>query len=162
MTRSNSFGRWVFFIFLAIGLGLAYALYAATAASGSVGLAIAAFLVAPIASSEIKIANQWERAAVLRLGHFRALKGPGAFFIIPIVDTVPYWIDTRVLTTSFTAERTLTKDTVPMDVAAVLFWQVVDPKKAALDVADYQSTIGWASQTAVRGSEAECYHRHCA
>jgi hypothetical protein len=63
---------------------------------------------------------------------------------------VPYWIDTRVLTTSFTAERTLTKDTVPVDVAAVLFWQVVDPQKAALDVADYQSAIGWASQTALR------------
>ena len=72
------------------------------------------------------------------------------FFIIPIIETVPYWIDTRVITSSFKAEKTLTKDTVPVDVDAVLFWKVVDPKKAALDVADYSSAISWASQTALR------------
>lgn len=100
--------------------------------------------------SAIKIANEWERLVVLRLGKFLALKGPGLVFIIPIVDTIPYWIDTRVLTSSFQAEKTLTKDTVPVDVDAVLFWKVVDPKKAALDVADYKSAISWASQTALR------------
>jgi regulator of protease activity HflC (stomatin/prohibitin superfamily) len=77
-------------------------------------------------------------------------KGPGLFFIIPVIDAIPYWIDTRVITTGFKAEKTLTKDTVPVDVDAVLFWKVVDPKKAALDVADYQSAISWASQTALR------------
>jgi regulator of protease activity HflC (stomatin/prohibitin superfamily) len=86
----------------------------------------------------------------LRLGKFRALAGPGLFFIIPLIDTIPYWIDTRVLTSSFKAEKTLTKDTVPVDVDAVLFWKIVDPQKAALAVADYQSAIGWASQTALR------------
>jgi len=76
--------------------------------------------------------------------------GPGLFFIIPVIDTIPYWIDIRVISSSFTAEKTLTKDTVPVDVDAVLFWKVLDPKKAALDVADYKSAINWASQTALR------------
>src|SRR5260221_7389417 len=70
--------------------------------------------------------------------------------ISPLIGDIPYWIDTRVLTSSFKAEKTLTKDTVPVDVDAVLFWKIVDPKKAALDVADYQSAISWASQTALR------------
>ena len=83
-------------------------------------------------------------------GKFSSLQGPGLFFIIPIIDTLPYWIDLRVITTSFKAEKTLTKDTVPVDVDAVLFWQVIDPVRTALEVEDYQSTIGWASQTALR------------
>jgi regulator of protease activity HflC (stomatin/prohibitin superfamily) len=107
-------------------------------------------VVASLVSSALKIANQWDRAVVLRLGRFTALRGPGLFFIIPVIDTVPYWIDIRVISASFKAEKTLTKDTVPVDVDAVLFWQVFDPKKAALDVADYQSAINWASQTALR------------
>ena len=90
------------------------------------------------------------KAVVLRLGRFYALNGPGLFFIIPVIDVVAYWIDTRVITSSFKAEKTLTKDTVPVNVDAVLFWKVLDPKKAALDVADYQSAISWASQTALR------------
>ena len=81
---------------------------------------------------------------------FDALNGPGLFFIIPVIDTIPYWIDTRVITASFKAEKTLTKDTVPVDVDAVLFWKVIDAQKAALAVADYLSAIGWASQTALR------------
>lgn len=108
------------------------------------------FVFALIVSSSIKVADQWNRAIVLRLGQFRSLSGPGLFFIVPIIDTIPYWVDIRVLTTSFKAEKTLTKDTVPVDVDAVLFWKVVDPKKAALDVADYQTAINWASQTALR------------
>jgi regulator of protease activity HflC (stomatin/prohibitin superfamily) len=84
------------------------------------------------------------------LGRFHGLRGPGLFFIIPVIDTVPYWIDTRVITSSFKAEKTLTKDTVPVDVDAVLFWKVIDPEKAALAVADYTSAISWASQTALR------------
>jgi regulator of protease activity HflC (stomatin/prohibitin superfamily) len=72
------------------------------------------------------------------------------FFVIPFIDNIVYWIDTRVLTTAFKAEKTLTKDTVPVDVVAVLFWKVLDPEKAALNVADYQSAINWASQTALR------------
>ncbi len=107
-------------------------------------------MIAIAVSSGIQVADQWDKAVILRLGHFHSLKGPGFFFIIPVIDAIPYWIDTRVITTGFKAEKTLTKDTVPVDVDAVLFWKVVDPKKAALDVADYQSAIGWASQTALR------------
>jgi len=110
----------------------------------------AVIIVALLVSSAIKVANQWDRAIVLRLGKFQGLRGPGIFFIIPVFDIVAYWIDTRVITMSFTAEKTLTKDTVPVNVDAVLFWQVLDPKKAALDVADYRTAIGWACQTALR------------
>jgi regulator of protease activity HflC (stomatin/prohibitin superfamily) len=111
------------------------------------GLAI---VLAYLVASAIQVADQWNKAVVLRLGKFRSLEGPGLFLIIPIIESIPYWIDTRVLTSSFKAEKTLTKDTVPVDVDAVLFWKIIDPKKAALDVADYQSAINWASQTALR------------
>ena len=97
-----------------------------------------------------KVAEQWEKAVVLRLGRFIGLKGPGPFWIIPLVDTLPAWIDQRVMVTSFTAERTLTKDTVPVDVDAVLFWVVWDAAKAALEVEDYRAAIAWAAQTALR------------
>lgn len=101
-------------------------------------------------SASVKIADQWERAVILRLGKFTGLKGPGLFYIVPIAEKVAYWIDNRVITTSFKAEKTLTKDTVPVDVEAVLFWKVLDPVKAALEVEDYRSAISWASQTALR------------
>ncbi len=97
-----------------------------------------------------KIADQWEKAIILRLGRFVGLKGPGPFWIVPIVDTIPAWVDHRVMVTPFTAERTLTKDTVPVDVDAVLFWVVWDAEKAALEVADYRAAITWAAQTALR------------
>ena len=98
----------------------------------------------------LKVANQWEKAVVLRLGRFNGLKGPGMFWIIPIMDTVTSWIDHRVVVTSFSAEKTLTKDTVPVDVDAVLFWVVWDAEKAALEVKDYQAAISWSAQTALR------------
>jgi regulator of protease activity HflC (stomatin/prohibitin superfamily) len=103
-----------------------------------------------LVSSALKVASQWDRAIVLRLGRFKALRGPGLFFIIPVLDSIAYWIDIRVITTTFKAEKTLTKDTVPVDVDAVLFWRVVDPQKAALDVEDYRSAVAWAAQTALR------------
>jgi regulator of protease activity HflC (stomatin/prohibitin superfamily) len=84
------------------------------------------------------------------MGRFIALKGPGPFWIIPIVDAIPIWVDHRVMVTPFTAERTLTKDTVPVDVDAVLFWLVWDAEKAALEVEDYQAAISWAAQKALR------------
>jgi len=108
------------------------------------------FAIACLVYSSVQIADQWDKAVVLRLGKFQGLRGPGLFLIIPFIDAIVYWIDTRVLTTSFKAEKTLTKDTVPVDVVAVLFWKVLDPEKAALNVADYQSAINWASQTALR------------
>ncbi len=98
----------------------------------------------------LKVASQWEKAVVLRLGKFRGLRGPGWFWIIPILDSVTTWIDSRVMVTPFSAEKTLTKDTVPVDVDAVLFWVVWDAEKAALEVKDYQSAISWAAQTALR------------
>jgi len=98
----------------------------------------------------LKVASQWEKAVILRLGKFHGLRGPGLFWIIPIIDNVTTWIDGRVMVTPFSAEKTLTKDTVPVDVDAVLFWVVWDAEKAALEVKDYQSAIAWAAQTALR------------
>ena len=98
----------------------------------------------------MRVASQWEKAIILRLGRFHKLAGPGLFWIIPILDTIPAWIDHRVMVTPFTAEKTLTKDTVPVDVDAVLFWVVWDAEKAALEVKDYVSAISWAAQTALR------------
>jgi regulator of protease activity HflC (stomatin/prohibitin superfamily) len=97
-----------------------------------------------------KIARQWERAVVLRLGKFAGLRGPGLFWIIPFVDNVSTWIDQRVITTGFAAEETLTSDTVPVNVDAVLFWIVYDPEKAALEVQNYPAAVSWAAQTALR------------
>ena len=98
----------------------------------------------------LKVASQWEKVVVLRLGKFKKLAGPGPFWIIPIVDATPVWIDHRVMVTPFSAEKTLTKDTVPVDVDAVLFWVVWDAEKAALEVEDYKVAIAWAAQTALR------------
>lgn len=98
----------------------------------------------------LKVASQWEKAVVLRLGKFHALRGPGVFWMIPIIDSIASWIDHRVMVTPFSAEKTLTKDTVPVDVDAVLFWVVWDAEKAALEVKDYQIAIAWAAQTALR------------
>jgi regulator of protease activity HflC (stomatin/prohibitin superfamily) len=98
----------------------------------------------------LKMASQWEKAVVLRMGKFRTLSGPGMFWIIPIMDSVTTWIDHRVMVTPFNAEKTLTKDTVPVDVDAVLFWMVWDAQKAALEVENYRSAITWAAQTALR------------
>ncbi len=98
----------------------------------------------------LKVASQWEKVIVLRLGKFQGLKGPGMFWIIPIVDTTPTWIDHRVMVTPFAAQKTLTKDTVPVDVDAVLFWVVWDAEKAALEVENYRAAVDWAAQTALR------------
>ncbi len=98
----------------------------------------------------IKIASQWEKVVVLRLGKFLGLRGPGMFWIIPIIDTTTSWIDHRVMVTPFNAESTLTKDTVPVDVDAVLFWMIWDAEKAAMEVQDYRVAISWAAQTALR------------
>jgi len=97
-----------------------------------------------------KIAQQWERAIVLRLGRYKTMEGPGLFWIVPFVDTIASWIDQRTITTSFAAEQTLTSDTVPVNVDAVLFWMVHDAQKAALEVQDYSQAVSWAAQTALR------------
>jgi len=118
---------------------------------GWIGLFVSAMmLVGTYILFALKVASQWEKAIVLRLGKFHGLRGPGLFWNIPIVDTVPSWIDHRVMVTPFSAEKTLTKDTVPVDVDAVLFWVVWDAEKAALEVKDYQNAIAWSAQTALR------------
>jgi regulator of protease activity HflC (stomatin/prohibitin superfamily) len=150
MKNKSAFSLFIFLLIFGIGLIGAYAAHSDANPAGSMIVAAISFVVALLISSSIKIANPWDKAVVLRLGHFHSLRGPGLFFIFPILDTIPYWIDTRVITTSFKAEKTLTKDTVPVDVDAVLFWKVLDPQKAALEVADYLSAISWASQTALR------------
>ena len=150
MKKNSSFPVLIFALILGLGGALAYAMYRRSANFEGLWILGSAIVLAFFASSAIQVADQWSKAVVLRLGKFRSLQGPGLFVIIPLIDTIPYWIDTRVLTSSFKAEKTLTKDTVPVDVDAVLFWKIVDPKKAALDVADYQSAISWASQTALR------------
>jgi regulator of protease activity HflC (stomatin/prohibitin superfamily) len=98
----------------------------------------------------LQVANQWEKAVVLRLGKLHGLRGPGLFWIIPVIDMVANWIDHRVMVTPFNAEKTLTKDTVPVDVDAVLFWMVWDAEKAALEVENYRAANTWAAQTALR------------
>ena len=148
--KTNYFATLIFFIIVGLGIALDFALFGVQSQTSGLWLEVVSFLIALIVAYSIKIADQWEKAVVLRLGSFHSLQGPGLFFIFPIIDTIPFWIDTRVITSSFTAEKTLTKDTVPVDVDAVLFWKVLDPKKAALDVADYKSAINWASQTALR------------
>jgi len=150
MQNKSFLSAVIFVIVFGAGLAIAYSMRGVTTSAGGIIISAGAFIIAALVSSSVNIANPWDKAVVLRLGKFQALRGPGLFFIIPILDTIPYWIDTRVITTSFKAEKTLTKDTVPVDVDAVLFWKVLDPQKAALEVADYISAISWASQTALR------------
>jgi regulator of protease activity HflC (stomatin/prohibitin superfamily) len=111
---------------------------------------IAGVIVGLVAMQSPRIAQQWERAIVLRLGRYHAMQGPGLFWIVPFIDTVSSWIDQRTITTSFAAEQTLTSDTVPVSVDAVLFWLVHDVQKAALEVQDYAQAVSWAAQTALR------------
>ena len=101
-------------------------------------------------SASIRVADQWERAVVLRMGKFQGLKGPGPFLIIPIIDQVATYIDQRVRVSAFKAEQTLTKDTVPVNVDAVVYWTVWDVEKAALEVQEYQTAIEHIAQTGLR------------
>ena len=118
--------------------------------TGNLVLFVAALLVGLVLMPAPRIAQQWERAVVLRFGRFVGLRGPGLFWITPFVDRVSTWIDQRTITTSFAAEQTLTSDTVPVNVDAVLFWMVHDAEKAALEVQDYAQAVSWAAQTALR------------
>ena len=150
MKNVSSIATLLFVVVTVIGFCVALAVYGEVSSSGSLVIEAVFALIGALIAWSTKVANQWSRAIVLRLGKYQSMQGPGIFFIIPVIDYIPYWIDIRVISTSFKAEKTLTKDTVPVDVDAVLFWKVIDPKKAALDVADYFSAISWASQTALR------------
>ena len=108
------------------------------------------FIVLLILAASIRIADQWEKAVVLRMGKFLGLRGPGIFLIIPIVDRIDNYIDQRVRVTDFSAEKTLTKDTVPVDVDAVVYWTVWDVEKAALEVRRYAQAVSYIAQTGLR------------
>ncbi|HEY9467378.1 MAG TPA: slipin family protein [Vicinamibacterales bacterium] len=121
-----------------------------TIATGSPAWAVGAAVIGVLAALSPRVAQQWERAVVLRLGRFIGLQGPGLFWIVPFVDVVARSIDQRMITTAFAAEQTLTSDTVPVNVDAVLFWMVYDPEKAALEVQSYPAAVSWAAQTGLR------------
>jgi regulator of protease activity HflC (stomatin/prohibitin superfamily) len=121
-----------------------------TLSTKSPAYAIVGGVLGLVGAMSPRVAQQWERAIVLRLGKFVGLRGPGLFWIVPFIDTVSRLIDQRVITTGFAAEQTLTMDTVPVNVDAVLFWVVYDAEKAALEVQNYSVAIGWAAQTALR------------
>jgi regulator of protease activity HflC (stomatin/prohibitin superfamily) len=107
-------------------------------------------LVAIFVRISLVTAQQWEKAVVLRFGKLHAIRGPGLFIIVPFVDRTSHWIDQRVQLTGFNAEQALTKDTVPANVDAVLFWQVHDPQRAALEITDYRDAILRVAQTSLR------------
>lgn len=145
----NAVASILFIIILVVG-GLFGALFLGVVPFLSFVIWAITFLIAWLISSSLKIASQWEKAVVLRLGKFSGLRGPGIFYIIPFIDSIAYWVDTRTITSSFKAEQTLTKDNVPTDVDAILFWKVVDSEKATIQVADYVSAVNLAAQTALR------------
>jgi regulator of protease activity HflC (stomatin/prohibitin superfamily) len=137
---------------------VAVAILLASVALGTLGTAVTGnpipvivmALVGVVLMQSPRVAQQWERAVVLRLGRYVGLRGPGLFWILPFCDSVSAWIDQRTITTSFAAEQTLTSDTVPVNVDAVLFWLVHDVERAALEVQDYAQAVSWAAQTALR------------
>jgi len=138
--------------FVAVAILLASAAMGAYAwrSTGSVLPLVAMIVVGAVLMQAPRVAQQWERAVVLRLGRYVGLRGPGLFWLVPFVDRVAAWIDQRTITTSFAAEQTLTSDTVPVNVDAVLFWMVHDVQRAALEVQDYSQAVSWAAQTALR------------
>ncbi|HUN25563.1 MAG TPA: slipin family protein [Steroidobacteraceae bacterium] len=133
-------------------LGALAALLVAILGRSLYGFGVAAILavsgaLVPLA---LLMARQWEKAVVLRFGRLHAIRGPGLFTIVPFVDTVAAWVDQRIQTTEFNAEQALTRDTVPTNIDAILFWQVHDPERAALEIADYRQAILRVAQTSLR------------
>lgn len=116
----------------------------------STGIGVGVILLGVLVLFTLKMANQWERAVVLRLGRLDKIAGPGLFAIIPIVDQIAYWIDQRIQTTEFNAQQALSKDTVPVNIDAVIFWQVHDTERAALEIQDYRRAISQVSETSLR------------
>jgi regulator of protease activity HflC (stomatin/prohibitin superfamily) len=149
--QPNGIALMLFFGFLAASIVAAIVLGATGQPDWLAVIVMLALLVPGLyCLFALQVAREWEKAVLLRAGKFAGLRGPGLFWIMPVVDTIPVWIDHRVMVSPFNAEKTLTKDTVPVDVDAVLFWVVWDAKKAALEVADYRAAITWAAQTALR------------
>src|SRR5438105_2053041 len=141
----SSVGVALCFACIAVGLTVSFAIKNPTAAV--IGAALGVYFM-----FAIKVAAQWEKAAVLRLGRYRGLFGPGAFHIIPIVDSISRVVDQRVRVTGVTAESTLTRDTVPTDVDAIVFWVVWNAEKCVLEVQSFQDAVMMSAQTALRES----------
>jgi regulator of protease activity HflC (stomatin/prohibitin superfamily) len=141
--RTNVVAVFILIVFIVGGIVI-------TAASQNPFWLLVGVIAGVLLSQSPKVAKQWERAVVLRLGKYTGLHGPGLFWITPFIETVSIYIDQRVVTTSFAAEETLTSDTVPVNVDAVLFWMVHDSEKAALEVQDYTQAVSWAAQTGLR------------
>jgi regulator of protease activity HflC (stomatin/prohibitin superfamily) len=140
----NPIAMVVFFVLIGASVGLYYLGYL------NIPFLVLSLLISLFLANSIHIADQWEKAVILRMGKYMGLKGPGIFFIIPIVDKVDNYIDQRVRVTEFKAEQTLTKDTVPVNVDAVVYWTVWDVEKAALEVQDYEVAISYIAQTGLR------------
>jgi uncharacterized membrane protein YqiK len=143
-SSSNAVAVTVTIVLLVISIGL-YLLKVT-----GIPLTVALVIISLLIGSSIKIADQWEKAVVLRMGKYYGLKGPGLFLIIPIIDQISTFIDQRVRVTEFRAEQTLTKDTVPVNVDAVVYWTVWDVEKAALEVQEYVRAISYIAQTDLR------------
>lgn len=158
MPATNGVGCALFLVLFAVGALASFVLINPPVAAGEpvsfwiarLAPAVIGFLVGYLIFLSLRIARQWEKAIVLRLGRFSHTAGPGIFFLWPIVDSISSMVDTRVQITPFKAEQTLSRDTVPVDVDAVLFWFVWDAEKAALAVSNYSEAVSWAAQTALR------------
>jgi regulator of protease activity HflC (stomatin/prohibitin superfamily) len=114
------------------------------------GIATGFFVLAVLIAASLKMANAWERFVILRAGRLQGVKGPGLFFIIPILDSITAIIDERIQTTAFSAEQALTRDTVPVNVDAIIFWHVHDAQRAALNITNYREAIDRVAQTSLR------------
>lgn len=140
---------WFILLLLGSVVGLVTGLALGAIAFGIVAFVVL-FILSMIMLTCLKVADQWDHVIVLKLGKYHATYKAGMFFLVPFVDQVAKWIDTRVKTADLLAEETLTKDTVPVDVDAVMFWLVYDAKKAALEVEKLEESVTWAAQTALR------------
>jgi regulator of protease activity HflC (stomatin/prohibitin superfamily) len=137
----------------ALLLGAAFLIFRMNFGSGwltAIAMPALLLLGAILVRLSLLMAKQWERAVVLRLGKLHATRGPGMFMIVPFVDSVTAWIDQRIQTTPFNAEQALTRDTVPVNIDAILFWQIHDPERAALEITDYRQAILRVAQTTLR------------
>jgi len=143
--RASPIGVALFVISIAVGVALGALLQ--TPAAGVACAAIGLYLL-----FAIRVADQWERVAVLRFGRYIGLRGPGIFHLIPVVDSISRYVDQRVRVANVSAESTLTRDTVPVNVDAIIFWMVWNAEKSILEVQDYTSAINMSAQTALRES----------
>lgn len=146
---TNQFALVLAAIFLALAVAAGWYAYD-NALRGGYVLAAVLVIVAILIPQAIKVADQWERAVVLRLGKLQAIRGPGLFVIVPFIDTVASWLDQRIQTTEINAETALSKDTVPVNIDAVIFWQIHDPQRAALEITNYRQAITQVAQTSLR------------